>query len=432
MKANFIFIFVCTLIYCCPVIAQDRIYLASEQKEGKVTDITTDKVKYKNPQNPGPVYTISRDKVMFIFNSTGAYYVACNGCSEEKSKQFLQATTLPSSDMIFTNDGNRISCMIDREDNEAIYYAVKNSPSKIEKTKLAAVIYRSGQHKIIGEYARVAEILKRSQDGTSVAASATETPGVASTEKMIVKESNQSQPPAQTLIVKEKSNQAESVVAKETNRQVEVTPERAAPNRGPENPEIKPQPASVVTRERDTVARNRNRELITEELGVNYQEYEKKALQKTHELSDFIKIVCDKNTEYEKADKAIDQACLLFVNEDATVSVSTLGKQVSARYKVRDYLRKLKLLKYGRVEIEWTNIQYVSKLRKGPDGNFYGVISFEQTFKGYLDNQLVYSDVTRKNIEVVLKSYKKSVEGKTQMSWDVLLSDIGVVETKKS
>jgi hypothetical protein len=83
------------------------------------------------------------------------------------------------------------------------------------------------------------------------------------------------------------------------------------------------------------------------------------------------------------------------------------------------------------VEIEWTNVQYVSKLRKGPDGNYYGIITFEQTFKGYSgDNQLQYSDVTRKNIEVVLKTYNRNVEGKSVPTWDVFLSEIKVISTK--
>ncbi|HWY33380.1 MAG TPA: hypothetical protein VNX68_01960, partial [Nitrosopumilaceae archaeon] len=63
---------------------------------------------------------------------------------------------------------------------------------------------------------------------------------------------------------------------------------------------------------------------------------------------------------------------------------------------------------------------------------FYGVVTFEQEFRGYRDNQLVYSDITRKNTNVILKTYNKNYEGTTKTIWDVLLSDIGVVYTKSS
>jgi hypothetical protein len=89
-------------------------------------------------------------------------------------------------------------------------------------------------------------------------------------------------------------------------------------------------------------------------------------------------------------------------------------------------------VKYGKVEIQWANIQYVSKLRKSPDGRYRGVITFEQTFTGFVEDKIVYSDKTTKNVEVVLTTYKKSVEGKSKTIWDVLLSDIRVVETKNS
>jgi hypothetical protein len=97
---------------------------------------------------------------------------------------------------------------------------------------------------------------------------------------------------------------------------------------------------------------------------------------------------------------------------------------------IRKYLAKLRLLKYSKVLIEWTDISYVSNLRKAPDGNYYGVISLQQKFSGFIDNKMVYSDVTRKNIEVVLKTYKKEVEGESVELWDVFLNNIGISATR--
>ena len=71
-------------------------------------------------------------------------------------------------------------------------------------------------------------------------------------------------------------------------------------------------------------------------------------------------------------------------------------------------------------------------LFRSPDGNLYGTVSFEQEFRGYRDGKLVYSDVTLKHANVVLKMYEKTYEGSTRKIWDVLLSDVGVEATKST
>ncbi|MEP6750492.1 MAG: hypothetical protein ABJB86_22335, partial [Bacteroidota bacterium] len=98
--------------------------------------------------------------------------------------------------------------------------------------------------------------------------------------------------------------------------------------------------------------------------------------------------------------------------------------------KIRAYLKAIKLYNYDKVEIEWTKLQYVSNLKKAPDGNYYGTISFEQVFRGYLDGKVVYEDLTVKTGEVILKSYEKMVNGVSQDEWEVLLGDISVKTTK--
>ncbi len=144
----------------------------------------------------------------------------------------------------------------------------------------------------------------------------------------------------------------------------------------------------------------------------------------------FLAIISSKETYPESANQAIDLAVELFVNEDVQVEVSTTGYSQSVKRKIRDYLTRLKLLKYDKVEIKWAEINYVSNFRKAPDGNYYGTLTVMQTFRGYKDNQVVYSDVTQKDVEVVIKGMEKSMQGQKEMVWDVLLSDIGVVDTK--
>jgi hypothetical protein len=163
---------------------------------------------------------------------------------------------------------------------------------------------------------------------------------------------------------------------------------------------------------------------------VTRKEFEEKAEKKTVQFTDYLKVLCDKTAGYEELDKAVSQAMTLFVNEDATVEVSSNNRNAVLRLKIRDYLKKVKQIQYDRIEVKWTHVQYVSDLKPGPDGNLYGTVSFEQEFRGYRDGKLVYSDVTLKHANVVLKTYNKSYEGGTRKIWDVLLSDVGVVATK--
>ena len=163
-------------------------------------------------------------------------------------------------------------------------------------------------------------------------------------------------------------------------------------------------------------------------LTIDPELYSRKALQKTEELGTYLAIISDRSNSMAEANKAVDLAVKLFINEDAEVEVS--GPDGRDRYKVRTYLNRLKLLNYDKVEISWTDISYVSDLKKGTDGNYYGVITLQQRFKGFRDNKVVYGDLTEKNIEVMVVPYQKSVDGAMEQKWDVFLSDVGVVVTK--
>ncbi|MDX1909525.1 MAG: hypothetical protein SF053_20970 [Bacteroidia bacterium] len=168
-----------------------------------------------------------------------------------------------------------------------------------------------------------------------------------------------------------------------------------------------------------------------QEIELNLEEFNDKALDKTKTLSQYISIIADRGTPFQEANDAIELSVALFISEEAQVEVSSSTTPEKKRYPIRRYLDRLKLLKYDQVEITWSDITYVSKLQKGVDGNYYGVITFMQRFTGYKEGKPVYSDVTRKNIEVILKGYTKEVGGETRELWDVFLSDIGVVNTSR-
>ena len=162
---------------------------------------------------------------------------------------------------------------------------------------------------------------------------------------------------------------------------------------------------------------------------TSQEQLQQRGLQKTKDLGKYLNLIANKSTEDGDAAKAVDQAVALFLSDSSTVETRRPNGQRRQEF-IRNYLTRLRLLKYSRVEIEWSEVAYVSNLRKGPDGNYYGVISIQQRFTGYMDNKPVFSDKTRKNIEIVLKTYRKEVDGESVDLWDVFLNNIGISDAK--
>lgn len=160
-------------------------------------------------------------------------------------------------------------------------------------------------------------------------------------------------------------------------------------------------------------------------------EFELLALEKAKDLGAYIEIVSDKKSRSEDVQNSIDLAVGLFYDEDRQVQVSSVNQSNVQSYPIRSYLTRLSLLKYDRVEIEWFDVVQVSDIKLGPDGKYYGVITVRQKFKGITGDKVAYEDITEKNIEIILDNIVKNVGGAVVKAWDVLLSDIKVVETRK-
>jgi hypothetical protein len=163
------------------------------------------------------------------------------------------------------------------------------------------------------------------------------------------------------------------------------------------------------------------------------EEYRDKALRKVRELNEYMGDITNKTTSASDVNKYVNLACDLFVNKGANsrIEVSKLGAASNTKYLIRVYLKKLQYTKYDKVKVEWARIQYVSQLREGKDGNYYGVVSFEQTFEGLVDDRVVYRDLTKKTMEVVVKRYTKQASGTTEELWDAFLADVRVQETRQ-
>ncbi|RLC22845.1 MAG: hypothetical protein DRH21_07835 [Deltaproteobacteria bacterium] len=155
------------------------------------------------------------------------------------------------------------------------------------------------------------------------------------------------------------------------------------------------------------------------------------ALEKVRDLSKYISLIGDKGTEFSEANRVIDRAEELFM-EDSEIGVSSIYREEVNYYTVRKYLERLMRLNYNKVDIEWYKIQYVSDLERQPDGTYVGVITVFQKFSGYdKEGNLVYQDVTKKDITVYVERKETQIAGRLIGFWDVLLGDIRVKETTK-
>ncbi len=167
------------------------------------------------------------------------------------------------------------------------------------------------------------------------------------------------------------------------------------------------------------------------ELSPEEQDYfSRRARKKTEALSLYLSILSDAKADELYQDDAVTQAIGLFVDEDRLVEVTSLNSDSARYYKIDQYLNHIRMLPYSRVEILWNQIAYINQIKRAADGNYYGLISIEQIFRGFNDeNRVIYEDVTRKNLQVVVKPYNQMIDGKEIQKWDVFLSDIGVQNT---
>ncbi len=400
-------------------LAQDVLYLTDDSKLlCKVVDIEDQKIKFKNLALPdGPDYSVAKSKVLVAFLQNGHYFVMNEKAFNNNSASFKQAVTEGnrSFDIIITNDNEAQAVQITGKEAETLKYKKAENadgPSySVSLNKLAAIIYKNGTHEIIGSPTNsVKALLETSQRVSNLLKSKdlhNDTPAKNdnSTKSIIapVRTGNEPTPPPTRAT--EEASSFKSASKEEKPR----TEERASTSATDTPPAAS---GSTLT--------------LTE---AEIQNFQRVALDKTDQLGVYLSIIAGKSTPWEESNKAIDQACGLFLDEDRTVEVTMSKQSEKQRHKIRVYLKRVKSLKYDKVEVDWSDIVFVSDLRKGTDGNYYGVVSLQQTFKGYKDGKAIYEDVTKKSVEVVLKTYYKPIDGLVKQFWDVFLSDIGVEVT---
>jgi hypothetical protein len=183
-------------------------------------------------------------------------------------------------------------------------------------------------------------------------------------------------------------------------------------------------PVAVDKKETPPVIKEKEKPVLTDS---EYKEYSQKGIKRVDEFTSYLRIIGDKSRKSDEKNKAVLQALSLF-EPQATIAVSSASGV--RKYPVKDYLNRLKLLPYSKINITWNEVKYISELKQETDGNYYGVIVGQQVFEGYSANgKVAYGDVTKKNIRVKLESYQKTIDGKDSVHWEVLLGNIGVETT---
>lgn len=163
----------------------------------------------------------------------------------------------------------------------------------------------------------------------------------------------------------------------------------------------------------------------------NLENFKILAEKRAQQFGIYITKIADKTVSLENKEIAIQQACRLFIHDTVRIQISYCpssgGSSVYSRTLIK-YLRRLSMLNYDKVKIEWVECVMVGDLKKGEDGNYYGIVSFVQRFTG-VKGEYTYVDETTKHTEVVLKPYlKHNDQGEEVWAWDVYLSNVNIKE----
>ena len=389
--------------------AQDIVYLANGNRSlGKLTGAEGEKVKITVIRNGKPVtFSLRRENVLLAFSEAGRYLII-NALDEDpaKAQQEIDAfqkdtSPPPAHDLMLKSAPAGVIPGTIRYESEDIvnYQSVGGAAASVNKRELAAIFYHDGRHRLLVSPAAVVAAINSSR-------------------AELVRLSTPAAPPAATPVKKPVAavNSPKPAPSKPVLTVKKVPEQPVAPKPEVAVAEMPPAPKTATA-------------IVKPSLNeAQYQQYRASALQRVEEFGAYLNIIANKDLDDEEKDKAIDQVVKLFLKE-ATIEVSSTNKPGVRKYPIREYLNRLKQLPYAATSIDWTEIQYVSELKQAADGDYYGLITGQQTFTGYAENgkDVLYTDVTEKSVQVKLEAYKKAKGGEAELKWAILLGNIGVV-----
>jgi hypothetical protein len=174
---------------------------------------------------------------------------------------------------------------------------------------------------------------------------------------------------------------------------------------------------------------------IVDEINLSESDIEvfkEQTKQKVDEFQQYIVTLGNKDQPSEKRDMAEKEAIKLFY-KGAQMETSVLmpdGTTQKVNRPMEKYLARLKSLPYTKVVIKFYDIAYIRDFTKGPDGKYYSTATIIQEFTGFNKDNIVYTDVTKKDIEIIIDL----VEDKffNEKRWKIFLGDIKASETKST
>jgi hypothetical protein len=191
----------------------------------------------------------------------------------------------------------------------------------------------------------------------------------------------------------------------------------------------------LPAQESSKIAASGKTSAITGEINLSAADIEvfkEQTKQKVDELQQHIVTIGSKDEPAEKRNMAEAEAIKLFYKgaEMETSYIAADGKTNIISRPIEKYLARLKSLPYSKVVIKFYDVVYVTEFTKGPDGKYYSTATIIQEFTGFSGDNIVYRDVTKKEIEIVIDL----VEDKffNEKKWKVFLGNIKATETKKA
>jgi hypothetical protein len=159
--------------------------------------------------------------------------------------------------------------------------------------------------------------------------------------------------------------------------------------------------------------------------------FKQQALQKVKELEGYVIIISDKTQPSSKRNIAEQEALKLFY-EGAKMEISSVGtdgKIITTSRPMKEYLYRLKILPFTKVEIKFYDIIYASDFKRDAiTGKYAATATIFQEFKGYTGDNMVYATTTKQEISIIIDIIND--EFYNEKHWKLFLGDIKAEETK--
>jgi len=174
---------------------------------------------------------------------------------------------------------------------------------------------------------------------------------------------------------------------------------------------------------------------ISEQITISpedIEEFKTRTKQKVEEFQQHIIIIGNKEEPPDMRNLAEREALKLFV-KGAIMEISSLkedGTVDIVSRPIEKYLARLKALPFTKVVIKFYDIAYVTDFVRGPDGRYYSTATIIQEFNGFSGDNLVYSDVTKKEIEIIIDLVEDRFFNERR--WKIFLGDIRATETRST